>query len=186
MKKFTTILITLTILILGTVLIFWFWNKDNKSNDSLSAVTSFEECVQAGNPVMESYPRQCFASGKTFAEDVGNSVEKQEMIVLETPKPNQVVTSPLSIKGMARGSWFFEASFPVIILDENGNILDSTVAKATSDWMTEDFVPFTAILTFNVSKKVNGKLVLEKDNPSELSENADSLEIPVILKQKID
>jgi hypothetical protein len=31
---------------------------------------SFEECVMAGNPVMESYPRQCRSNGRTFVEDV--------------------------------------------------------------------------------------------------------------------
>ena len=29
-------------------------------------ITSFAECVAAGNPVMESYPEQCAANGKTF------------------------------------------------------------------------------------------------------------------------
>ncbi len=33
-------------------------------------VTSFEECVAAGNPVMESYPLQCRANGQTFVETV--------------------------------------------------------------------------------------------------------------------
>ena len=33
-------------------------------------VTTFEECVAAGNPVMESYPRQCRAGGTTFVEAV--------------------------------------------------------------------------------------------------------------------
>ncbi len=33
-------------------------------------ITNFEECVAAGNPVMESYPRQCQADGRTFVEDV--------------------------------------------------------------------------------------------------------------------
>lgn len=32
------------------------------------AINSFEECVAAGNPVMESYPRQCRANGQTFIE----------------------------------------------------------------------------------------------------------------------
>ncbi len=31
-------------------------------------VTNFEECVQAGNPVMESYPRQCRHGDNTFTE----------------------------------------------------------------------------------------------------------------------
>ena len=34
-----------------------------------STINSFEECVAAGNPVMESYPRQCNANGQTFAEE---------------------------------------------------------------------------------------------------------------------
>jgi hypothetical protein len=36
-----------------------------------STVESFEECVAAGNPVMESYPRQCRTDdGKSFVESV--------------------------------------------------------------------------------------------------------------------
>jgi len=33
-------------------------------------ITTFEECAKAGNPVMESYPRQCRAGGETFVEIV--------------------------------------------------------------------------------------------------------------------
>jgi uncharacterized protein YceK len=36
----------------------------------LPQITNFEECVAAGNPVMESYPRQCRADGQTFVEEV--------------------------------------------------------------------------------------------------------------------
>ena len=32
-------------------------------------ITSFEECIAAGNPAMESYPRQCHCQGKTFVEE---------------------------------------------------------------------------------------------------------------------
>jgi hypothetical protein len=31
-------------------------------------ISNFEECVEAGNPVMESYPRQCRVNGETFVE----------------------------------------------------------------------------------------------------------------------
>lgn len=34
------------------------------------AITNFEECVAAGNPVMESYPRQCTFDGQTFVEEM--------------------------------------------------------------------------------------------------------------------
>jgi hypothetical protein len=36
----------------------------------VTEIASFEDCAAAGNPVMESYPRQCRADGKTFVEDV--------------------------------------------------------------------------------------------------------------------
>ncbi len=37
-------------------------------------ITSFAECAAAGNPVMESYPRQCRSGGKTFVEELPNPV----------------------------------------------------------------------------------------------------------------
>ncbi len=37
-------------------------------------VTNFEECAAAGNPVTESYPRQCRADGKTYVEVVTEPV----------------------------------------------------------------------------------------------------------------
>jgi hypothetical protein len=33
-------------------------------------ISSFEECAAAGNPIMESYPRQCRADGQTFVEKI--------------------------------------------------------------------------------------------------------------------
>lgn len=33
-------------------------------------VTNFEECIAAGKPAMESYPRQCRYGDQTFTEEV--------------------------------------------------------------------------------------------------------------------
>ena len=40
-------------------------------------ITNFEECVEAGNPVMLSYPPQCRAGGETFIEDISNDVKEE-------------------------------------------------------------------------------------------------------------
>ncbi len=40
-------------------------------------VVDFESCAAAGNPIMESYPRQCSHEGKTYAEDVVSSEPEQ-------------------------------------------------------------------------------------------------------------
>ncbi len=45
-------------------------------------VNSFEECVQVGNPVMESYPRQCNHDGKNFVEEL--SLEEKCMVAQGT------------------------------------------------------------------------------------------------------
>ena len=105
---------------------------------------------------------------------------KDDFIKVSIPKPNQVVRTPLLIEGEARGTWYFEASFPIQIVDANGNILGSAVAQAQSDWMTEDFVPFKAQLTFSTPSTEQGTLILKKDNPSGLPEHDDDLDVPVL------
>lgn len=39
------------------------------SNDEKPTVTNFSECIAAGNPVMESFPRQCIHEGETYTEE---------------------------------------------------------------------------------------------------------------------
>ena len=138
---------------------------------------------------MESYPRQCRHSKETFTESVGNELEKMDFIRLANPRPNQVIQSPLTITGEARGTWFFEASFPVILTNWDGLIIAQGIAQAESDWMTTDFVPFKATLNFTVDKNAysnKGALILRKDNPSGLPEHDDALEIPVVLQGVTD
>lgn len=106
-----------------------------------------------------------------------------DLIRLDSPRPNQSVISPLTILGEARGNWFFEASFPVFLTDWDGRIVAQGIATAKSEWMTTDFVPFEATLTFTVDENIysnRGTLILKKDNPSGLPEHDDALEIPVV------
>lgn len=105
--------------------------------------------------------------------------EKADLIVVASPLPNATVSNPLQVTGEARGYWFFEASFPIRLEDENGNVLVQSIGTAQGEWMTEEFVPFTATLEFDPGTSTSGVLILEKDNPSGMPENADSLEIPV-------
>lgn len=109
-----------------------------------------------------------------------------DMIKVVSPKANELVSSPLVVSGQARGTWYFEASFPVRLVDANGVELAVVPAQAQGDpatgevsWMTEDFVPFLATLNFAQPNSDTGKLILEKDNPSGLPEHADQVEIPV-------
>jgi len=146
-------------------------------------IASFEDCVNVGNAVMESYPRQCKTKdGKTFVEYIGNELEKLDLIRIKSPRPNEKINSPLAIKGEARGTWFFEASFPIRLIDSNGNEIITVIAQTGEEWMTEDFISFEATLNFPSPPTSSGRLVLERDNPSGLSGNDDSLIVPVKFK----
>lgn len=107
---------------------------------------------------------------------------EETRIKVDSPQPNQEIQSPFIVKGEARGYWFFEAVFPVKLLDENGNVITQIPAQALGEWMTENFVPFEAILTFSVPKNQNGTLVFQKDNPSGLPENDAEFRVPVFIK----
>lgn len=101
---------------------------------------------------------------------------------LEEPDPNEIVTSPLTVKGEVRGTWYFEASFPVEIVDEDGKVLAVAPAQAQGEWMTEDWVPFVVALNFNPGTATKGEIVLKKDNPSGLPENDDEVRLPIRFK----
>lgn len=147
---------------------------------SAAVVNDFDACVAAGNPIMESWPRQCrSAAGQLFVEDIGNELESVDLIRLDEPRPNQLVASPLRLTGEARGYWYFEADFPVRLLDANGVELAVGPATAQSDWMVEGWVPFVIKLEFDEPATDTGTLVLERDNSSGLPENDDALIVPV-------
>lgn len=51
------------------------WSNAFKNGGSSTNVTSFEECVQAGYPVMESFPRQCKTpDGRNFVEQIESGI----------------------------------------------------------------------------------------------------------------
>lgn len=109
----------------------------------------------------------------------------KDILKLSSPKLREAVTSPLSIEGEARGTWFFEASFPVTLVDWDGKIIAEGVAQAEGEWMTEEFVPFSATLTYTLPADLaypRGTLILKKENPSGLAEHEDAFEIPVVFR----
>lgn len=100
------------------------------------------------------------------------------VIVLLSPSPNSVVTSPLIVKGEAPGNWFFEANLPIELTDLDGNRIAIVGAMATEEWMTVEMVPFEGTLTFTTNEE-EGYLVIHKDNPSALPEHDASEKFPV-------
>jgi hypothetical protein len=106
---------------------------------------------------------------------------KSDLIYVESPLPGAPVASPLKIRGHARGQWFFEGDFPVVLRNADGKSIAKGYATAKNGWMTELFVPFESVIEFNTPPSAsNGTLVLKKDNPTDRPEFDDALEIPVL------
>src|SRR3989344_5192810 len=113
-------------------------------------VLSFEDCIARGYSLLESFPPKCIApDGQQFVspvpvappapQNMGNAAEKADKIVVTNIKAGDTVASPLTIEGRARGTWYFEASFPVELLDAAGKQLVILPAQAKDEWMTENF-----------------------------------------------
>ncbi len=105
------------------------------------------------------------------------------LIVVDSPAPGARISSPLLIRGRARGTWFFEGDFPVDLLDAKGNLAGRGFCTAKGEWMTREFVPFEGTLTFE--KPVpggRGTLVLKKHNPTDRPEHDDALSVPLFFQ----
>jgi hypothetical protein len=100
----------------------------------------------------------------------------EDLIGVESPTIGATVSSPLVVSGKARGSWYFEASFPYELLDAQGKSIAQGPVQAQGDWMTSEYVQFSTSITFPTQPSgSHGTLILKKDNPSGLPQNDKSL-----------
>ncbi len=182
-----TILIAVAVLLLvGFGL--WFVTRDQPAPTSInSEIRSFEDCVSAGNPIMESNPRQCRTDdGRTYAEEIAleptYTAATADSIVVDFPFPGAVTGKEFSVIGKARGTWYFEASLPVVLIDPSGKVIATGIAQAEGDWMTENFVPFRAEIKAPSTYMGPATLVLRKDNPSGLPEHDASVSFPITVE----
>lgn len=71
------IFVVLAMIITG----YFAWRTDDSSKQSIN---SFDECVAAGNPVMESFPEQCAADGQTWSNPNQKAPILEDVITLPT------------------------------------------------------------------------------------------------------
>ncbi len=104
-------------------------------------------------------------------------------VIVFSPKENEAVTSPIKILGKAKGSYFFEAVFPINLVDSSGNVISTNHAQAIGDWMVPGFVNFSSEITYdNATNTGRAMLVFKNDNPSGDSARDKYFYVPVILK----
>ena len=108
---------------------------------------------------------------------------RSHLIILKSPLPGAIISSPLTIRGQARSTWFFEGDFPIILEDGQGKNIAVSYATAKGEWMTTDYVGFEGKIQFKSQLSgQRGTLILKKDNPTGLVKFDDALEIPVKFK----
>lgn len=168
------------IIIIAAVALTWFimtrpWDRDeqNGSTNPTPGVITYQE----GDTTV-------FQLTLEDGDVVKHYTKNGDKVRITNLEPWQEVRSPLTVRGEAVGGWFFEASFPIRFLDRNGREIAVTPAQAQGEWMTSDFVPFEATLTFDAPEAGGGYLILEKDNPSGLPEHAARYEFPVLFAAK--
>ncbi|MFW6257573.1 MAG: Gmad2 immunoglobulin-like domain-containing protein, partial [Prolixibacteraceae bacterium] len=87
-------------------------------------------------------------------------------IQVSRPDAGATVSSPVTVRGEARGNWYFEAEFTVDLV-QDGKTLTTAIVKAQEDWMTDDYVDFSA--TFEIPEAAaegKAQLVFRNSNPS--------------------
>ena len=191
--KNNTILYTIIAVALGTWLVGFIFSLkqpvfNNLPNNNVACTADAKQCSD-GSYVGRSGPNcefVCPTVTSISTEIQAKITAHADLITLTTPLPNSVVANPLLISGSARGNWYFEGSFPIVLTNWDGLIIAEGYATALGEWMTKDFVPFSATLEFTSlypgkgqDFMKRGSLILKKDNPSGLPENDDALEIPI-------
>ncbi|MDB5238860.1 MAG: hypothetical protein JWO00_195 [Candidatus Parcubacteria bacterium] len=180
------------IVIVIIICVIWSGSKSTVPASEQPAQTGTQSSQQAvgetpstANAPLGTYPIHIKSNGPSIYYTPVNSATGTTgmSIQVNNPPANTSIISPLSVTGKAKGPWYFEASFPIILTDVNGKILAKTNAGALTDWMTTDFVSFAGKLSFaRQATGSKGVLILKKDNPSGLAANDASIEIQVTFK----
>lgn len=79
------------LIIIGIVAIIWWqFGVGNKVE-----VTNFEECIEAGNLAMESYPRQCNNEGENFIEEIDQPINLGNPTSADNAPPGSIHNLPV-------------------------------------------------------------------------------------------
>ncbi|MBI5457907.1 hypothetical protein HY971_04255 [Candidatus Kaiserbacteria bacterium] len=133
--------------------------------------------------VLFAMPARVEAPTATSTPAVATSTQPlSARVVVTSPKANATVGNIFVVSGSAPGPWYFEASFPIKIVDKVNNFIGRGIAQAQGEWMTTDQVTFTATVTLDGTYSGPATVVLLRDNPSGMPENDDSVSVPIVIQ----
>lgn len=185
------LLLTSVIMVIGVVLLMITFTQNEPSSQTGGACTEDAMLCPNGSTVGRTGDDcrfVCPDNDEVTIESVTelNTVTMTD-ITIAAPVTGEVVSNPIRLVGEARGTWYFEGSAPIEVLDYSGAVITEGFITATGDWMTEDYVPFSGTIAFTSPYAAGdpqawkqGTIVFKKDNPSGLPENAAQTSVPIM------
>jgi len=155
-KTFITGLV-LVLIVIGVSSIYWFTRvpANNNTNQTANENKNSEELRS------------------------GNRDDLSDEIIVENIEDNQIINSPLTIEGRARGDWFTEGEMPFRLVSQGGLVLKEGSIFAEENWMTNDFVDFSSEIEFNAENIEKGTIYFTQTNPLGGDKDNKELKIPV-------
>jgi hypothetical protein len=89
------------------------------------------------------------------------------LATVAAPTVGARVQSPLTVSGVAPGDWYFEAVFPLQLMDADGKVVAEAPARAQTDWTAPGDKAFTGELSFDVRVETPAVVILQEDMPGE-------------------
>ena len=105
MKKIVSIIAVIVLVIILAFMWLWF------SKEKAVVVNNFQECVAVGNPVMESYPRQCIHDGVNYVEELPPNISLEEAIQIALNSEECLLVGDLQNEGLYNAisrTWWFD------------------------------------------------------------------------------
>lgn len=101
-------LFLLVLIVLGLMTAAGWYIRNRQASIDPSTISSFDACVAAGNPILESYPEQCAAGGRTFMKELPLYVDTASIYKITYPEGWRVEPVEASGEGQAR-DWIKES-----------------------------------------------------------------------------
>ncbi len=119
-------------------------------------VSNFEECLAAGNPAMESHPRQCMHEGVTYTENIDKDVSDKKNIVVEdldvtfSPYENKAIGYTINIPD----NWYWQ------------HFMKHQISAAGGNELIDDYLIVDKNALLGLGSEFLGQIVVEKSTMS--------------------
>ncbi len=105
-----------------------------------NAITDFESCVKAGNPIMESYPRRCNADGRSYTEQISDTTNSQTNVYEHSGDYFKILyPKDWSVNSFTVGANFFSNELPRDIREKIEQTYPLTLPMITVEVVHKEF-----------------------------------------------